>query len=219
MTAPVHHMPDDLLLQYVAGSAAAPAALVAACHTTMCAACTARVRELEVVGGALLAELPGEALRPGALEATLARLNSVAAPEKPLTPPVQPADCPPLPRPLLRLIEEAGGLRWGFIAPGVRGMTFKSGSTTTVTRLLRLRPGMTIPLHDHGDLEYTMIFSGALEDAGEQYKRGDVCVREGGEKHVPRVMAGETCVALTVNEGALLPLTLTGRLMKLMSGD
>ena len=218
MSTPAHHLPEELLLDYAAGSASQPASLIAACHITLCGPCTARLRDMEAVGGAMLALAAGEALRPGAVEAALARLDDAAL-ETPAPPPAQPANCPPLPRPLLRLIEEAGGLRWSFLTPGVRAFPLKTGPASTITRLVRLKPGLEIPLHGHGDVEYTLVFSGALEDAGGRFARGDLCVRTTADQHVQRVAAGEPCIALTVNEGPFLPLTVKGRLMKLLSGD
>lgn len=218
MTNPTHHLPEELLIDYAAGASSQAASLVAACHATLCGACSARLRELEAVGGAMLASAVGEALRPGAMEAALARLDQLA-PEPPEPPPVQPADCPPLPRSLLRLIEQAGGLRWSFLAPGVRALQLATEPASTVMRLVRLKPGLEIPLHGHGDVEYTLIFSGALEDAGARFARGDLCVRTQADQHTQRVAPDEPCVALIVNEGPFLPMTLKGRLMKLIAGE
>jgi putative transcriptional regulator len=220
MTPPAHHLPEELLLDYAAGTSAPAASLVAACHVTLCAACSAQLRDMEALGGALLEAAAGQPLRAGAMEAVLARLDEAAAPAAPPAPPVQPADCPPLPWPLLRLIDGAGGLRWDFVAPGVRGFELRElGGGGAVTRLVRLKPGLEIPLHDHGGVEYMLIFSGALDDAGTRFRRGDLCVRDKGDRHVQRVAGGEPCVALTVNLGPFVPLTWKGRVMKLIAGE
>lgn len=218
MTTPAYHLPEELLLEYATGAASQPASLVAACHMTMCVPCAERLRDMEAIGGAMLASSGGEALPPRWLEAALSRLESIP-PDAPTPPPAQPANCPPLPRPLLRMIEEAGGLRWAFLAPGIHAFALQTGSASRVARLVRLKPGLEIPLHGHSGTEYTLVFSGALEDEGGRFSRGDICVRVEAEKHRQRVPGREPCIALIVNEGPFLPLTWKGRLMKLIAGD
>ena len=80
-------------------------------------------------------------------------------------------------------------------------------------RLVAFAPGVAIPPHDHGGTEHIVIFTGAIEEGGQRFARGDIATREAGERHEQRIAAGEPCVALVVNEGPLLPLTLRGRLL------
>ena len=49
-----HHAPEEMLLEYVAGTSTDAAALSTACHVALCGACAARVAELEAVGGGFL---------------------------------------------------------------------------------------------------------------------------------------------------------------------
>ena len=90
-------------------------------------------------------------------------------------------------------------------------------------RLVRFKGGVTIPFHDHGGPEYIVVFTGALEekakDDGRRFGRGDVSIRLPGERHEQRATPGEPCVALVVNEGALRPLTLRGRLLLAIARD
>ena len=88
-------------------------------------------------------------------------------------------------------------------------------------RLVRFKGGVTIPFHDHGGPEYIVVFTGALEEKsdGQRFGRGDVSIRLPGERHEQRATPGEPCVALVVNEGALRPLTLRGRLLLAIARD
>ena len=70
-----HHVPDEGLLAHAAGTATEGASLAIACHVALCVACSARVAELEALGGALLETVGSAELRPDALQSVLARLD------------------------------------------------------------------------------------------------------------------------------------------------
>ena len=82
---------------------------------------------------------------------------------------------------------------------------------------MRLYSGLEIPLHGHGGAEYSVIFTGSLVDDEGRFARGDVSIRETGARHVQHVDEGEPCVALVINEGPLVPLTLKGKALDLLS--
>jgi putative transcriptional regulator len=218
---PSHPLPDEALLEYVSGAASEPAALAMACHVWLCPICAAQVSTLETVGGGLLGASAGQELAAGALEATLARLDAppqsrseaLAVVEPP--PFVAPFD---LPRPLLRRLGEAGvGRDFHFVVPGVRAVELPAGAPGATVRLIAFKGGVTIPLHDHGGPEHVVVFTGALEEEGQRFTRGDISIRTPGERHQQRVARGEPCVALVVNQGKLQPLTLRGRLLLALS--
>jgi putative transcriptional regulator len=215
--APTHHVSEEGLLEYVAGAATDPASLAIACHVSLCAACAAQAAALEAVGGSILETSPGEPLDAGALQATLARLD--AAPE-PAAVARGVVEAPGflsafgLPSPLLRSLP-AQVADWRFVVPGVRAVDLPVVSTGATARLICFGGGVTIPLHDHGGTEYVVVFSGALEEKadGKRFGRGDISIRQTGERHEQRATPGEACIALVVNEGKLRPLTLRGRLL------
>ncbi len=215
---PNHHVPEEGLLEYVAGAATDPASLAIACHVSLCAACAAQAAALEAVGGSILETSPGEPLDDGALQAALARLD--AAPEPPAVARGVAVEAPGflsafgLPSPLLRSLP-AQVADWRFVVPGVRAIDLPVFSSGATARLIAFGGGVTIPLHDHGGTEYVVVFSGALEEKaeGKRFGRGDISIRETGERHEQRATPGEPCIALVVNEGKLRPLTLRGRLL------
>jgi putative transcriptional regulator len=216
---PTHHVPEPELLEFVAGTATSPAALAIACHVSLCPACTATAAALEAVGGSLLDASPSEALSPGALAATLARLDQPLSREQAVaaaTPPEPPSFLAPfaLPAPLLRrLATFAVGDDFRFVAPGVRAVTLPAPTPDTTVRLVAFSGGITIPLHDHGGPEHVVVFTGALEEPSQRFERGDISIRGPGEHHEQHAAPGQPCIALVVNEGKLLPLTLRGRIL------
>jgi putative transcriptional regulator len=176
------------------------------------------------VGGALLEQAPARELRPGALESALAALDEGEGDGPPAAAPAADATLDPaldaswaLPRPLLRQLQAAAG--WKRVVPGVRGIRLGGAAPGALLRLVNLRPGMTIPLHDHGGAELTLVFSGGLVEPDRVLHRGDLAVRQPGERHVQRVEPGTPCIALTLNQGPLVPLTWLGRLLTFIARE
>lgn len=224
MTAPepIHHVPEEDLVEYVAGTCSVSAALAVACHLSLCAACAGRRGALEAVGGASLEAAAPQPTARGALERLLA-LTEGAAPDPGVTPDERAAEALlaslGVPRAVLPYLDaRAAASGWRRLVPGMTRIDLRVGPPGTVARLVTLQPGLEIPLHDHGGPEYTVIFTGALEDDQGRFARGDISLREAGERHVQHVDARQPCVALVVNEGPLLPLTWKGRALKLLSG-
>jgi|GEM_PF-447059 len=219
---PTHHVPEHGLVEYVAGAATDGAALAFACHVSLCGACAAEVAALENVGGTILEASPGQELGPGALDAVLARLESTpqltTLSAESVAVPAFLAGCD-LPAPLLRALPSAEG--WRTVVPGMRVVDLPFALPGGAVRLVRFKGGATIPFHDHGGPEYIVVFTGALEEKsdGQRFGRGDVSIRLPGERHEQRATPGEPCVALVVNEGALRPLTLRGRLLLAIARD
>lgn len=213
---PVHHVPEEALVEYAAGACGAAAALAIACHAVLCEACGARVRALEDIGGAALDAGLAEPTAPGALEQALARLDRVVAPEVVEAEAERLLAAHGVPRLVLPYL--AAGASWRRLVPGITRMDLDVGPHATVARLVNLQPGLEIPLHDHGGTEYTVIFTGALTDDQGRFARGDISIRDSGQRHVQTVEAGAPCVALVINEGPLVPLTLKGKLLTILSG-
>jgi putative transcriptional regulator len=222
LSPPTHHVPEHGLVEYVAGAATDGAALAFACHVSLCGACAAEVAALESLGGAILEESPGQELGSGALESVLARLETTpqlaAAAAETVAPPSFLSGCD-LPAPLLRALPSVQG--WRTVVPGMRVVDLPLAVPGGAVRLVRFKGGVTIPFHDHGGPEYIVVFTGALEEKsdGQRFGRGDVSIRLPGERHEQRATPGEPCVALVVNEGALRPLTLRGRLLLAIARD
>src|SRR5690242_15759860 len=78
MTA-AHHPPDELLLEYAAGTSDEATALVLATHLALCPVCRRTVAEAEALGGSLLEESPEFSLAPDALKTMLSRLDEPVA--------------------------------------------------------------------------------------------------------------------------------------------
>ncbi len=68
---PAHHFPEEMLLDYTAGSLPEGLSILVATHLSLCPACRAVVADCEAVGGELLSGLAPVALASDALDKVL----------------------------------------------------------------------------------------------------------------------------------------------------
>lgn len=208
---PLHHPSDERLLEYASGAAREPIALLVATHLALCPACRRASAELEAVGGALLETLPPEPVAEDSLARLLARLDRPEPADDVLPP--QPGD-PLLPQPLRGYV---GGsldqLAWRRLGP-VAETRLPTGSGPLTTRILKIRPGASMPTHTHAGLELTLVLQGGFGDRTGHYLRGDVAEADSDLEHCPIADDDEPCLCLVVTDA---PLRLTGRLGRMLN--
>jgi putative transcriptional regulator len=217
---PNHHPPEELLLDYAAGSADEPTSLMLATHLTLCPDCRDVVALFESAGGALLEEIEPAALAPDALDCLLARLDEPVPLSVPRSPPHSPAvgGAPhPLPEPLRSYVGgDLNAIRWKRVMRGVEqaGIAVGGRAGKVKARLLRIKPGIKIPRHTHAGTELTLVLTGGFTDGPGHYLRGDVSFSDGEVDHSPVADEDGECICLTVTDA---PLRLTGPLMRLLN--
>ena len=195
-----HHLPEDRLAAYAAGTAGEADALLVASHLVLCPDCRHRAAEYEALGGMMLEELPDEALADGSLARTLSRLAEMA-PEPPRPPPPAPGPLL-LPRPICNLVgQDMGRLAWRGAGPGFRFHRLPmSGGRAW---LLQVAPGRGVPHHGHGGEEMVLVLAGSYRDGAVRYARGDVQAVGPETRHQPVAEPGQDCLCLAVIEGRL----------------
>lgn len=221
-----HHPSDAVLLAYGAGSLGSGLSLVVAGHLAVCAYCRDRVTEVEAMGGALLEDVTPAALDDGALDAMLARLDTVGPAPRPAPiaaalPKALGLDHIKIPPALRQRLAEMPSARWSPLLPGVRQLVLdpQQGRQGGSARLLRVAPGRRMPDHAHTGLEMTLVLSGGYSDNLGQYGPGDVAEQDRDQDHVPVADPGEDCICLIAQDrpprfqGPVL-----GRLQRLMGG-
>lgn len=202
-----HHLTDDLLMAYAAGSLPEAFALVAATHISLCDECRARLGAFEAVGGAVL-EGDAVAMAGDSLAACLARIDRPAPAPAPA-----PARRGPLPGPLVAYV--GGGLdavKWKPLGMGVRQAILPT-SRRASARLLYIPAGQAVPDHGHRGLELTMVLQGAFRDATARFGPGDVEVAGEELEHTPVAEAGVDCICLAATDA---PLRFSGLLPRLL---
>ena len=202
-----HHLSDDLLTGYSAGTLPEAFNLLVATHVSLCDECRARLGALDAVGGAVLEACESVAMDEGALAATLSRLG--AAPEPLVVEP--PAAI--FPAPLRDYVGgDAESVRWRSVGGGVRQAILKTSDAASA-RLLYIPGGMAVPDHGHRGTELTLVLQGAFHDETDHFGRGDVEIADEDLQHTPTALAGEPCICLAVTDA---PLRFNGLIPRLL---
>lgn len=213
---PRHHLPQELLLEYAAGTTLATTSLLAACHLTLCPYCRREVARLEEVGAKLLEHQPDADIDDSALARTLAALDAnTATPRAPAHP--APAHPAVMPLPLLDALAE-NHAKLQRVLPGVKSASLALEKDLPPARLVLFQPGIRIPSHGHQSPEFVLVLDGVLEEDDQQFRRGDVAFSDTGKIHKQVIGAEGSCLALIVNEGPITPQTVWGKVLKRLVG-
>jgi putative transcriptional regulator len=201
-TPAVHQLDEEILAAYAAGTLPESLSLVVAAQASICPVTRERLRELEAIGGGLLALGETQDMALGSFEATL---RKIAAQSEESEPAPRPADvpCDVLPAPIRDYV--GGGIdavRWRHVGMGARqAILHQTGEASA--RLLHIPAGCELPDHDHKGLEMTLVLKGAFLDGEDRYARGDVDIADEGMAHHPVAEPDADCVCLVACEGRL----------------
>ena len=197
-----HHLTDELLMAYSAGSLPEAFNLVIAAHISMCDDCRAALEACDAMGGAVLEECSAADLSDESLKATLALIAAdvMAEAEPPAKHAASPGD---IPAPLRDYI--GGGLenvRWRAIGGGVSQAVLTTDKGATA-RLLKIPGGTAVPDHGHRGTEMTLVLRGAFRDEFDRFAAGDVEVANESHHHTPVAEEGEDCICLAATDAPL----------------
>ena len=211
-TAPRHHIDEDLLLSYAAGTLNESASLLVAAHLTLCPRCRGAVRAAEAVGGVVLEAAEPEAVAPLAA----ARLDAPAPEAEELTPESLSVLDVAVPRVVARYVPEA--LRWRFVQPGVKFADLFTDATGARIGFMRAQPGAAITTHGHSGEELTLVLDGGYRDGAATFLRGDVQVCDESTVHTPVTDGDGSCLLLVTIRGPIKPTRWLARLLRPLSG-
>ena len=205
-----HHLTDDLLMAYAAGSLPEAFSLVVATHVSLCDECRARLGALEAVGGAVLEEAPEAAVSSGSLAATMALIR-----DRRKDPILAPAPRPShriFPAPLRSYVGgDLDAVKWRAVGGGVRQAILPTSRAATV-RLLCIPAGQAVPDHGHGGTELTQVLQGAFRDEADRFGPGDIEVATEDTHHRPVAEEGMDCICLAATDA---PLRFSGMLPRI----
>ena len=205
-----HHITDDILMAYAAGTLPEAFSLMVATHVSLCDTCRAAVESYDAVGGEVLNQTPGNnvSLTPGSFGATMA-LIAGGAPDQIRR---KRAHDPVLPQPLQDYV--GGGvdaIKWRSVGMGVKQAILPTSKDASA-RLLYIPAGTAMPDHGHHGTEMTMVLQGAFQDEDDYFARGDVEIADSDLHHTPVADIHEDCICLAVTDA---PLRFQGLLPKI----
>ena len=195
-----HHLSDDILMAYSAGTLPEAFNLIVATHISLCDECRAQLDAFDAVGGAVLGDCETAAVAEDSLDATLRLIASMPV-EEPA--PRRAANGSVFPAPLQDYVGgDLSQVKWRSIGGGVRQSILKTDSDATV-RLLHIPPGVKIPDHGHRGTEMTLVLKGAFRDEFDRFARGDIEIANEDLEHTPVAEDGEDCICLAATDAPL----------------
>lgn len=197
-----HHITDQLLMGYSAGTLPEAFNILVATHVSMCDECRAQLASYDSIGGAML-DTEGETLATldtGSLAAVMERIENAPATAK-RAPAKRTGST--VPAPLSDYIgDDLTGVKWRHIGMGVRQAILPTSSQATA-RLLHIPAGAAMPDHGHNGVEMTMVLQGAFQDEDGYFARGDVETADTAVNHTPIADIHEDCICLAVSDAPL----------------
>ncbi|MEO0371278.1 MAG: ChrR family anti-sigma-E factor [Pseudomonadota bacterium] len=192
-----HHLTDDLLMAYSAGTLPEAYSLAVAAHISMSDDSRARMHAYDAVGGSIVESSEAAEMSPGSLEATMKLIDTA----KPKTAPPRAKGVLPAP-----VQDYVGGdleaVKWRPVGMGVKQaiLPIEGGANA---RLLHIPAGGAMPDHGHRGMEMTVVFQGAYSDGHNRFGPGDIEVADVDHHHTPVADIGEDCICMTVTDAPL----------------
>ena len=202
----VHHLSDELLAEYAAGTMAEGWSLAVATHLSLCPACRRRLEGMELAAGALLSEIRCDEAQP---EDSWARMKERLADNRGgvISVPARAkasAKATVIPEPLRSYLGgDVESLRWRPLGRGAYHIPIDVSDRETSVRLLRIPAGKPVPEHSHGGRELTLVLSGSFCDGQTRFARGDIEEADESLQHQPIADEGEDCICLAVTDAPL----------------
>ncbi len=197
-----HHLTDDLLMGYSAGTLPEAFNLVVATHISMCDECRARLASFDAVGGELVAKSETVEMAENSLTAVMEKIKASAGISEDRPKCVR-APNAVFPTPLQEYVAgDLDSVKWRRVGGGVSQAILKTSSDATV-RLLRIPAGTAVPDHGHRGTELTLVLQGAFVDETDRFGAGDIEVAGEELHHTPVAEAGMDCICLSATDAPL----------------
>ncbi|MEL6838203.1 MAG: ChrR family anti-sigma-E factor [Pseudomonadota bacterium] len=197
-----HHLTEELLMGYAAGTLPEAFNLVVATHISMCDQCRAALAEYDAVGGEVMLGSDPVDIAENALAATLALIEQQDKTRMPITVPA-PRNGGLFPAPLRTYVDgDVDAVKWRKIGGGVSQMILNTSKEASV-RLLHIPAGTAVPDHGHNGTELTLVLQGAFVDETDRFGVGDVEVANEELNHTPVAEAGMDCICLAATDAPL----------------
>ena len=101
--------------------------------------------------------------------------------------------------PITGLFGDLNKLNWKQVYKGFREFT-ASIEDKDELKLIKMDPGVSVPLHSHGGKEYILVLEGSFQDEYGKYSKGDIQINDQKIKHTPIASRDTGCVCLSITE-------------------
>ncbi|CAM3313117.1 transcriptional regulator [Pseudomonas floridensis] len=209
----LRHPDEATLVSYAAGALSQGIALVTTAHLERCPACRSRLRQAEQIGGVLMEQYSSTVVPLRGRTAMLDRLAETSPSRAQAINPLLASNQDPdlLPACMqAHFGQSLSGLKWKTLIPGVQRVQAQ-GIEHGNLLLLKIAPGVSMPMHSHRGSEMTMVLKGSYHDELGDFRPGDVADLDSDVQHQP-IAYGE-CICLLATDS---PLRFHGLLARMM---
>ena len=208
-----HHLPEETLVAYGAGTLSEAWSLLVATHLALCPSCRAEAERIESVGGALLEEIEPAEVADDAFAHLMQTIDDMSAEPVP-TRKSRPVPSL-LPEPLKSYLGgDLHALKWRRLGKGAFHIPIKTRDGEAKARLLKVPAGQPVPMHGHNGQELTLVLVGAFQTYQGTFARGDIEGADESVEHMPIAAPGEDCICLAVTDAPLRFKSLAARLVQ-----
>ena len=104
-----------------------------------------------------------------------------------------------LKNPLASFFGDLDNLNWKQVYKGFKEYTVSIDDKDEL-KLIKMDPGVSVPLHSHGGKEYILVLNGSFCDEYGEYSKGDIQINDQKIKHTPIASQDRGCVCLSITE-------------------
>ena len=101
--------------------------------------------------------------------------------------------------PVTSLFGDLDNINWKQVYKGFKEFT-ASIEDNDELKLIKMDPGVTVPLHSHGGKEFILVLEGSFCDEYGTYSKGDIQINDQKIKHTPIASQDSGCICLSITE-------------------
>jgi len=105
--------------------------------------------------------------------------------------------------PINKFISSYSSLKWKKIFKGFYEYSLNLSKKDNI-KLIKMNPGISVPLHSHNGKEYILVLEGSFNDEYGNYAKGSLQINDSAIKHTPIASEKYGCICLSITEKQLV---------------
>jgi len=118
--------------------------------------------------------------------------------------------------PLTNFLGDLKNIKWKQIYKGFKEYSLPIDDKDSI-KLIKMDPGISVPLHSHNGKEYVLVIDGSFCDEYGDYKKGDMQINDQKIKHCPTASNKNGCICLSITENDIVFFGRFGSLLNLFT--
>ena len=101
--------------------------------------------------------------------------------------------------PITKVVGPLNKINWKQVYKGFKEFSLNIEDNDEI-KLIKMDPGISVPLHSHGGKEYILVLEGSFCDEFGKYNKGDIQINDQQVKHTPIACEDDGCICLSITE-------------------